>query len=195
MDVSTPPQNISALGIQSAQNAQHPTTTTSSSTATSTDRSTVFNSNRKEEISDGNTSSSGETKTTSPANSHETNANNSTNRGSLPLIPTATTTSGQNDFLRRLPDHVLRDKVLACFGYKDYTLASVVCQYLQLQWVAATENHRLPLYVPEDCRTLREAVNRVQGVVSCNANTVLEIDTNIVARFKTTGEYYSGESE
>jgi nascent polypeptide-associated complex subunit alpha len=52
--------------------------------------------------------------------------------------------------------------VVPYFGFKDYALASCVSQYLQAHWTAANQNKPMPLYVPEDCKTLREAVRRVE---------------------------------
>ena len=72
--------------------------------------------------------------------------------------------TGNRDDLLRLPDHVLATKVLAFFGYKDYTLTARTCQYLKRFWVEAMQHHRMTgtLFVPNDnCRTLREATNRV----------------------------------
>jgi hypothetical protein len=62
----------------------------------------------------------------------------------------------------RLPDHVLTAKVVPFFGFKDYALVSCAAQYLQAHWQTAHQNKPLPLYVPEDCKTLKEAVQRVE---------------------------------
>ena len=148
MNGSTPQQQniVPGLYARNAGGTQEnpPTTqpTPSSVAVTSTDRPTLNpNHQSRKEESDGTGSSSGEMKTTTEI--------------------TATSTS-QDDLLRRLPDHVLRAKVLTYFGFKDYTLTGRACQYLRLQWAKATENQRLPLYVPEDCKTLKEAVKRVR---------------------------------
>jgi hypothetical protein len=67
------------------------------------------------------------------------------------------------DLLRAmLPDHVLTSQVFTYFGFKDYALASCASQYLQAHWQTANERKPMPLYVPEDCRTLEDAVERVQ---------------------------------
>jgi len=66
------------------------------------------------------------------------------------------------DLLRTLPDHVLHTKVFTYFGFKDYALTSCASHYLQTQWQLANLPKKLPLYVPEDCRTLGEAVRRVE---------------------------------
>ena len=66
------------------------------------------------------------------------------------------------DLLRTLPDHVLTTQVFTYFGFKDYALTSCACTYSQTQWQDANEQTPLPLYVPEDCRTLNEAVKRVE---------------------------------
>ena len=66
------------------------------------------------------------------------------------------------DLLRTLPDHVLHTKVFTYFGFKDYALTSCASQYAQAHWQAANRRKPLPLYVPEDCNTLEEAVARVE---------------------------------
>ena len=66
------------------------------------------------------------------------------------------------DLLRTLPDHVLTTKVFTYFGFKDYALTGCASQYAQAHWTAANQQKPLPLYVPEDCRTLTEAVKRVE---------------------------------
>ena len=70
--------------------------------------------------------------------------------------------SSIRDDLLRLPDHVLTTKFFTYFGFKDYALTSCASQYLQAHWQTAHQSRPLPLYVPEDCRTLEEAVKRVQ---------------------------------
>jgi hypothetical protein len=60
-----------------------------------------------------------------------------------------------------VPDHVLTAKVVPFFGFKDYALASCAAQYLQAHWQTANLRKPLPLYVPEDCKTIKEAVARV----------------------------------
>ena len=55
----------------------------------------------------------------------------------------------------------MQRQILAFFGYKDFTLAGRTCPYLHALWQKATDKKRLPLYVPEDCKTLKEAVTRV----------------------------------
>jgi len=67
------------------------------------------------------------------------------------------------DHLLRIPDHVLRDKVLSCFGYKDYVLASRACKYLLEHFDNAMDGQRLSLHVPQDCRSLEEAVQRIDS--------------------------------
>ena len=66
------------------------------------------------------------------------------------------------DSLRLLPDHVLTTHVFTYFGFKDYALTSCACTYSQAHWQMANQNKPLPLYVPEDCHTLKEAVGRVK---------------------------------
>ena len=65
------------------------------------------------------------------------------------------------DYLLRIPDHVLRDKVLSFFGYKDYVLASRACKYLHEHFDNAMDDQRLALHVPLDCRSLNKAVQIV----------------------------------
>ena len=62
----------------------------------------------------------------------------------------------EDDLLR-----LLTAKMVPFFGFKDYVLASCASQYLQAHWQAANQQKPLPLYVPEDCKTLKEAVKRV----------------------------------
>ena len=66
------------------------------------------------------------------------------------------------DVLRLLPDHVLTTQVITYFTFKDYALARCACNYLQMHWHTTNQNKPLPLYVPEDCKTLKEAVKRVK---------------------------------
>ena len=68
--------------------------------------------------------------------------------------------STRRDDLLRLPDHVLTTKVFAYFGFKDFALTSCASQYLQAHWQTANQRKPLPLYVPVDCKTLKEAVTR-----------------------------------
>ena len=75
--------------------------------------------------------------------------------------PPIETMSG--DLLRKLPDHVLTTKVFTYFGFKDYALTGCASQYAQAHWQTANRRKPLPLYVPEDCRTLKEAVKQVHG--------------------------------
>ena len=51
--------------------------------------------------------------------------------------------------------------VLTFYGYKDYTLAGWTCRYLHALWTEAVDSQKLPLFVPVDCNTLKEAVGRV----------------------------------
>jgi hypothetical protein len=67
-----------------------------------------------------------------------------------------------SDFLRTLPDHVLTTQVFTYFGFKDYAVTSCASTYLQAHWQTANQHKPLPLYVPEDCKTLKEAVKRVK---------------------------------
>ena len=78
--------------------------------------------------------------------------------GMNPSNNTAAVAGG--DALRLLPDHVLTTKVFRYFNFKDYALTSCASQYLQTHWQLANQNKPLPLYVPEDCRTLGEAARR-----------------------------------
>jgi len=65
------------------------------------------------------------------------------------------------DFIRLLPDHVLTTQLCPFFGFKDYALTGCASSYLQAHWQTANQQKPLPLYVPEDCSTLKEAVKRV----------------------------------
>jgi hypothetical protein len=66
----------------------------------------------------------------------------------------------KSNLLLTIPSHLWRH-VLTFYGYKDYTLAGWTCQYLHALWVEAVENGALPLFVPVDCNTLQEAVDRM----------------------------------
>jgi len=87
------------------------------------------------------------------------------NVSTLPLLPSTdtppSTVASSCDALRLLPDHVLTNKVFTFFGFKDYALAACAGNYLQAHWQTSHRRKPLPLYVPEDCTTLNEAVNRV----------------------------------
>ena len=91
-----------------------------------------------------------------------TNAQNVSN---VPMVPSTAapspTVASSRDALRLLPDHVLTTKVFTYFGFKDYALASCASQYLQAHWQTANRKKPMPLYVPEDCKTLKEAVKWV----------------------------------
>jgi hypothetical protein len=77
-----------------------------------------------------------------------------------PANETISNCSTSRDVFQTLPTF-MKKQILAFFGYKDYTLTGRTCQYLKELWTAAVEKNRLPLFVPVDCKTLREAVNRV----------------------------------
>ena len=53
---------------------------------------------------------------------------------------------------------------ICCIGTKDYTLASRVCRSLHHLWSHALAHppHGLPLYVPHDFATLKQAVERLR---------------------------------
>ena len=69
-------------------------------------------------------------------------------------------TMTHRDVFQTLPTFMKR-QILAFFGYKEYTLAGRTCPYLYALWTEAIERKRLPLFVPVDCKTLKEAVDRV----------------------------------
>jgi len=82
----------------------------------------------------------------------------------VPALEAKIETKPQNiiniDILRNLPTFMQR-QILSFFGYKDFTLASRTCKYLNALRQEAINNNRLPLFVPMDCNTLQEAVDRV----------------------------------
>ena len=91
-----------------------------------------------------------------------TSAQNVSNVAMVPSAEPPPPTVGPScDALRKLPDHVLTTKVFTYFGFKDYALTGCACTYAQAHWQAANQQKPLPLYVPEDCKTLQEAVARV----------------------------------
>ena len=67
-----------------------------------------------------------------------------------------------SNLLLALPSHLWK-LILAFFGYKDYTLTGRTCQYLRRLWTEELNNHHIAgtLFVPVDCNTLKEAVDRV----------------------------------
>jgi ribonuclease D len=67
-----------------------------------------------------------------------------------------------SNLLLALPSHLWK-LILAFFGYKDYTLTGRTCQYLRRLWTEELHNHHIAgtLFVPVDCNTLKEAVDRV----------------------------------
>jgi len=69
-----------------------------------------------------------------------------------------------SNLLLTLPSHLWRH-ILTFSGYKDYTLTGRTCQYLKRLWTQAVKTHRIidTLFVPVDCNTLQEAVDRVHG--------------------------------
>jgi hypothetical protein len=78
------------------------------------------------------------------ATANEPHANNSTPRDVLQTLPT-----------------FMKQQILAFFGYKDYMLTARTCPYLKRLWTEAVERKRLPLFVPVDCNTLKDAMVRV----------------------------------
>ena len=77
-----------------------------------------------------------------------------------PANETTSNSSTPRDVLQTLPTF-MKQQMLAFFGYKDYTLAGRTCQYLKRLWTEAVQQGKLPLFVPVDCNTLKEAVGRV----------------------------------
>tara|TARA_B110000858_G_scaffold16654_1_gene16816 strand:- start:168 stop:779 length:612 start_codon:yes stop_codon:yes gene_type:complete len=61
------------------------------------------------------------------------------------------------DVLQTLPTFMQR-QILAFLRYKDNTLTGRTSSHLHTLW---KNNKQLPLFVPEDCATLQEAVGRV----------------------------------
>jgi hypothetical protein len=98
------------------------------------------------------------------------------------------------DVLQTLPKF-MKHQILAFFGYKDYTLTGRTCQYLKRLWTAAVEKKRLPLFVPVDCNTLKEAVGRVLGddrlttiVVGKGEHQIDGIDLKISSAMNIVGD-------
>jgi hypothetical protein len=60
-----------------------------------------------------------------------------------------------------LPDFVLKYEVFTYLIFKDYSRTSCVNHRLQDLSENVLERKLVPLYVPEDCKTLKEAVRRV----------------------------------
>jgi len=70
---------------------------------------------------------------------------------------TKTNTSTNRDVLQKLPVY-MQLQILAFLRYKDNTLTGRTSSHLHTLW---KNNKQLPLFVPEDCATLQEAVGRV----------------------------------
>ena len=79
----------------------------------------------------------------------------------LPILP-ITVFSRHGNLLLKLPAHLWRH-VLSFYGFKEYMLAGRICTYVYDLWKEAVAKKRLPLFVPVDCNTLKEAVGRVHG--------------------------------
>jgi len=76
---------------------------------------------------------------------------------------TKTNNNTPRDILQTLPTFMQR-QILAFFGYKDHTLAGRTSPQLYALWKEARERMaRDGVRVPEDCKTLKEAVERVHG--------------------------------
>jgi len=71
---------------------------------------------------------------------------------------------------------LLEKQILRYFGYKEYASIRRVCTRVVFLWDEAIEERCLPLYVPEDCLTLNEAIQRLEGdlpVVDCVSATIV----------------------
>jgi hypothetical protein len=97
------------------------------------------------------------------------------------------------DRLQALPTFMQR-QILAFFGYHDYTLTGRTCQYLHALWTEAVGNKQLPLFVPVDCTTLQEAVNRVHGDDRVTTIVVGQGE-HVVAVYKDEDESDSDDSD
>ena len=92
-----------------------------------------------------------------------TSAQNVSNEAMVPSAEAPPPTVASScDALRKLPDHVLTTKVFTYFGFKDYALTGCASHYAQAHWQTANRRKPMPLFVPEDCKTLKEAVTRVE---------------------------------
>lgn len=80
--------------------------------------------------------------------------------GDMDQIKTIASTASNETTLNNM-----RKIILGFFSYKDFVLTSCTCKYLQVQWNCH------PLYVPEDCRTLNEAVIRAE--VDCRITSIV----------------------
>ena len=97
------------------------------------------------------------------------------------------------DRLQALPTFMQR-QILAFFGYHDYTLAGRTCQYLHALWKKAVGNKQLPLFVPVDCKTLKEAVERVKKDDRLTT-IVVGKGEHVVAVYKDEDESDSDDSD
>jgi hypothetical protein len=99
--------------------------------------------------------------------------------------------SCKKDLLKTLP-YFLKRKVFDFFGCKDFSQASRVCKYIQENWIHKIKNNLLPLYVPEDCKTIQEALTLVAPTYRrCDAID-LSVGTRVTARHVSGGGFLSG---
>ena len=97
------------------------------------------------------------------------------------------------DLLERLPMY-MKMQILRYFGFKDYSLTSRACKYLQNLWKKSLENKKVPLFVPEDCKTIQEALSLISPTyVQIGEHDVVPIGTQVRARWLYDDKYYSAE--
>ena len=84
--------------------------------------------------------------------------------GDIDQIKTIESTASNETTLNNM-----RQIILGFFTYKDFVLTSRTCKYLQVQWKDSIQH--VPLYVPEDCCTLNDAVKRAE--VDCRITSIV----------------------
>lgn len=100
-----------------------------------------------------------ETKTTDGAGFPVPTAGETKTTGEATTIPVPPPRNP--DYLLRLPDHVLLTKVFGYFTFNSYALTSCAAKYLLAHWNNTVRNAPLPLYLPEDCRSVTRALQIV----------------------------------
>jgi hypothetical protein len=76
---------------------------------------------------------------------------------------TVTDNSKKSKGFKDVPDHLKTYHLDPLFGFNDSAQLSMAAKDLQKHWKTSQKRKPMPLYVPEDCNTLNEAVERVHG--------------------------------
>ena len=112
----------------------------------------------------------------------------------IPVLP-ITTFSRHGNLLLKVPSHLWRH-VLSFNGFKEYMLAGRICTYVYDLWKKAMQNNRVTgtLFLPNNCKTLKEAVGRVHGGQDEGRLAgALAVSTNMAARAAGTAAHWRPE--